>query len=68
MLTRTIGVVTGAALLTLLFQGFERADLAAGVNPTAAFLSAYQTVFWMAGAMALVTSGLVAWSARAPRR
>jgi MFS family permease len=68
MLTRTIGVVTGAALLTLLFQSFQRADLAAGVNPAAAFLSAYQTVFWLAGAMALVTSGLVAWSARAPRR
>jgi MFS family permease len=66
MLTRTIGVVTGAAALTLAFQAFENAALAQGAAASQAFLSAFSTIFRIAGVVAAMTGALVAWSA--PRR
>ncbi|HKS89833.1 MAG TPA: MFS transporter, partial [Stellaceae bacterium] len=62
MLTRTIGVVLGAALLTLGFQAIQSAAQAAG-DP-AAFLTAFHAIFRMAGVAAALTGVLVAWSAR----
>jgi MFS family permease len=64
MLTRTIGVVGGAALLTLGFQAIETAALASGADTTQAFLGAFQTMFRIAGITAALTGALVAW----PRR
>ena len=66
MLTRTVGVVTGAAGLTLAFQAFESAALAQGAAASQAFLSAFATLFRSAGIVAALTGALVAWSA--PRR
>jgi len=64
MLTRTIGVVTGAALLTLGFQVIESAARAGGATPTQAFLAAFHAMFHIAGVVAALTGGLVAWSVR----
>jgi MFS family permease len=64
MLTRTTGVVIAAALLTLAFDGVEGAFRAAGAAPTSAFLDAYRVIFHGAGVVAILTGGLVGWSAR----
>ena len=66
MLTRTIGVVTGAAGLTLAFQTFESAALAQGGTASEAFLSAFTMLFRGAGIIAVLTGGLITWTA--PRR
>lgn len=66
MLTRTIGVVTGAALLTLGFQAIESVAASRGAGTEEAFLSAFHTMFRLAGITAALTGGLVAWSM--PRR
>jgi MFS family permease len=65
MLTRTIGVVTGAAVLTLAFQAIETAALASGADRTQAFLTAFHGVFRIAGIVAVLTGILVAWASRA---
>jgi hypothetical protein len=44
-LTRTIGVVSAASLLTLLFGAMEAGRIAAGTAPEAAFGAALRTVF-----------------------
>jgi MFS family permease len=49
MLTRTLGIVGGATLLTLGFHGIEAAALAGGQSPPAAFLHAFHAVFRGAG-------------------
>jgi MFS family permease len=64
MLTRTIGTVTGAALLTLGFQAIQGAARATGSQEAQAFLSAFHTMFHLAGLTAAATAVLVAWSAR----
>jgi MFS family permease len=64
MLTRTTGVVIAAALLTLAFHGVESTVRAAGAAPAVAFLDAYRTIFRGAGIIAMLTGGLVGWSAR----
>jgi MFS family permease len=64
MLTRTIGTVTGAALLTLGFQTIESAGRAGGAADTDAFLAAFHAMFRIAGVTAALTAGLVAWSSR----
>jgi EmrB/QacA subfamily drug resistance transporter len=64
MLTRTIGVVTGAAALTLGFQAIETAALAAGADKTQAFLTAFHGLFRIAGIVAALTGILVAWPSR----
>ena len=66
MLTRTIGVVTAAAGLTLGFQAIESAALAGGAGEAPAFLFAFKTMFRLVGVAAMLIGGLVAWSA--PRR
>jgi EmrB/QacA subfamily drug resistance transporter len=63
MLTRTIGTVTGAALLTLGFQTIQSLALAGGQTAPDAFLSAYHAIFRLAGLAAALTGGVVAWSA-----
>jgi hypothetical protein len=64
MLTRTIGVVTGAAVLTLFFQAIEGAALNAGGNAATAFLTAFRALFFGAGAAAALTGLALAWSTR----
>lgn len=64
MLTRTIGVVVAAAVLTLGFQAIAGAARAAGADNAAAFLTAFQATFRLCGVAAALTGGLVAWSFR----
>jgi EmrB/QacA subfamily drug resistance transporter len=64
MLTRTIGTVTGASLLTLGFQTLQSQVLGAGAAAPEAFLSAYRAMFHLVGIVAVLTGLLVAWSAR----
>jgi len=65
MLTRTIGVVTGAAVLTLGLQAIETAALASGADRPQAFLTAFHGMFRIAGIVAVLTGILVAWASRA---
>ena len=67
MLTRTIGTVTGASLLTLGFQTIQSIALAGGEAAPEAFLSAYHAMFRVVGIVAVLTGGIVAWSAVAGR-
>jgi MFS family permease len=53
--TRTIGTVSAAAVVMLLFQGLERSE---------GFLTAFRHTFWLAAALALVMAALVAWRGR----
>jgi len=64
MLTRTIGVVIAAALLTLGFQAIEGAARGGGAGEAQAFLAAFHAMFRLAGIGAALTGGLVAWPAR----
>src|SRR5579863_3848538 len=64
MLTRTIGTVTGAAVLMLGFQAVADAARAGGVDEAQAFLTAFHAMFRLAGIAAAATGVLVAWSAR----
>ena len=64
MLTRTIGVVVGAAVLTLGFQAIASAARGGGADEAQAFLAAYHAIFHVAGIGAVATGALVAWSAR----
>jgi EmrB/QacA subfamily drug resistance transporter len=59
MLTRTLGIVGGATLLTLLFHAVEQSRLANGQTATESFLTAYRTTFRIAGIGSLV-AGLMA--------
>jgi EmrB/QacA subfamily drug resistance transporter len=54
MLSRSLGVVTGATLLTLVFQAAEALAPASALIPKESFLSAFRTTFWLAG----IASGL----------
>jgi MFS family permease len=65
MLTRTIGVVTGAAALTLGFQALEAAALASGIGTQQAFLAAFQGMFHIAGIVAALIGVLLALTRRA---
>jgi hypothetical protein len=52
MLTRTLGVVCAASLLSLLFDAVEAAALAVpGAEPQAAFLAAFRATFAAAAAV-----------------
>lgn len=64
MLTRTVGVVTGAAGLTLGFQIVEGVARNAGATDPQAFLAAYHAMFRIAAGVAVLTGCVVAWSAR----
>jgi MFS family permease len=52
MLSRSVGVVTGATLLTLVFQMIEAKKIAGGDLPTASFLTSFRWTFWLAGIVA----------------
>ena len=67
MLTRTLGIVGGATLLTLLFHAVESGAFARGKIAPAAFLAAFSTTLWVAGAVSVLT-GLVALALHGPRR
>ncbi len=64
MVTRTLGVVTAASLLTLLFGGLEAAALAGGAGAEAAFGDAFRTTFLIAAAIPALV--LVAASVATP--
>jgi EmrB/QacA subfamily drug resistance transporter len=64
MLTRTLGVVTGATLLTLVFHGLEAAAMANGGAAADGFLSAFRTTFRVAGAVSALTGVAVVCFAR----
>ena len=68
MLTRTLGVVCAASLLSLLFSAVEAAALAAdsGANREAAFLTAFRATFSVAAAVPALL--LVPFLLRALRR
>ncbi len=55
MLTRTLGVVSGATLLTLVFRTVENGALAGGQTAPAAFLSAFRSTFYAAGVISILT-------------
>jgi MFS family permease len=63
MLTRTIGVVGGAALLTLGFQAIETTMRGGGAGDAQAFLAAFHAMFGLAGVIAASAGIVVAWSA-----
>jgi MFS family permease len=67
MLSRSLGVVTGATLLTLAFHVIEAGRLAGGRAPELSFLAAYKMTFWMAGGVSAL-AGLLVLAMAAPRR
>jgi len=64
MLTRTLGVVTGATLLTLVFHGLEGSPLVNAGAAADGFLSAFRATFRLAGIVSAVTGLVVVWLAR----
>jgi MFS family permease len=59
MLSRSVGVVTGATLLTLVFHTIEATRLAEGDMPAASFLIGFRATFWSAGMVAGLAGILV---------
>ena len=69
MMTRTLGTVTGATVLMLLFQTWRSSALAEGLPEVSAFLSGFGTTFRLAAALpaAVVLLGLArgwGWSGK----
>jgi MFS family permease len=64
MLTRTLGVVTGATLLTLVFHGLEGSPLVNGGPAADGFLPAFRMTFCLAGIVSAVTGVAAVWLAR----
>ncbi|HVB15214.1 MAG TPA: MFS transporter [Stellaceae bacterium] len=64
MLTRVVGVVTGASVLTLGFQAISGVARGSGLDDAGAFLAAYHAMFRLAGVLAALTGLVVGWSAR----
>ena len=64
MLSRSVGVVTGATLLTLVFHTIEAARLAGGDMPAASFLTGFRATFWSAGAVAGLAGLLALFATR----
>jgi EmrB/QacA subfamily drug resistance transporter len=64
MLSRTLGVVTGATLLTLVFHGFEASAVANGSEAVDGFLSGFRTTFRLAGAVSAATGVVAIYLAR----
>src|SRR5206468_3437821 len=67
MLTRTSGVVTAAAGLTLACEALQGAASAQGGGEAEAFLSACRNLFHTVGIAAALAGAMVAWAARRPR-
>ncbi len=68
MLTRTLGVVTGAALLTLVFHALEASVLSSGAAPGDGFIAAFGGTFRLAGGTAGLAALVMALSLARPRR
>ncbi len=66
-LTRTLGTVSGATLLTLFFHGIEAAAAASGRAPNDSFLAAFGMTFQIAGAVAALTGIFAALTVRRHR-
>jgi EmrB/QacA subfamily drug resistance transporter len=64
MLSRSLGVVTGATLLTLIFHTIEAMRLAAGEPPAASFLTGFRVTFWLAGTLAGLAGLLIVFATR----
>jgi MFS family permease len=64
MLTRTIGVVTGAAALTVVFHTIEAGALGTGDTPAQAFLAAFGVTFRLAALGAMLAGAMVLWPKR----
>jgi MFS family permease len=62
MLTRVIGVVTAAAVLTMGFHAFE-----VGGDATTAFLAGFRAIFRIVAVVAAVTGIVIAWAAHRPK-
>ncbi|HWD59803.1 MAG TPA: MFS transporter [Stellaceae bacterium] len=63
VLTRTLGTVTGAALLTLIFNSIGRQ---AGGDAASGFLTSFAAVFKIAGTAVVLSVVAVPWWRRAP--
>jgi hypothetical protein len=61
MLTRTIGTVTGAAALTLLFHALEAGALTRGSDTAAAFLDAFRGTFRLVGVAVAASALAIPW-------
>ena len=59
MLSRSLGVVTGATLLTLVFHTIEAFATATGQMAAEGFLSGFRATFWLAGVVCAL-AGLLA--------
>ena len=76
MMTRTVGVVTAATVLMLIFQTVRSSNLIAGASDGAAFLAGFHAAFRVAAALPGTgrSGGLVAgmggggWGVRDPLR
>jgi MFS family permease len=66
ILTRTIGTVTGAALLTLIFHGFETASIGGGAAASAGFLDAFDATFRLVGTVVAASALAIPWWRRRP--
>ena len=64
MLTRTLGIVTGATLLTLVFHSIETSWLGAGRSASDAFLDAFGVTLRLAGLGSALTGIVAALAAR----
>src|SRR5208282_4622020 len=65
ILTRTIGTVTGAALLTLIFNRVGHAGPGLADNTAGGFLAAFAAVFKLAGTAVALSVIVVPWWRRA---
>ncbi len=65
MLTRTLGIVGGATLLTLVFHAVTAAAQAHGNDAAAGFLTAFRATFRLAGVVSALTGVAAALAARA---
>jgi hypothetical protein len=68
MLTRTLGIVGGATLLTLLFNSVDHRALSGGASVSDAFMAAFRLTFYLAGTASILTgaAALVVSSRRQP--
>jgi MFS family permease len=55
MLTRTLGIVGGATLLTLVFNAVDHRALTGGASAPAAFMTAFRLTFYAAGTVSILT-------------
>ena len=65
MMTRTLGTVTGAAVLMLVFQAAGGAAEAGGLGVEASLAAGFRVTFLMASGLTLATAALLFW--RSPR-